>query len=257
MLGRMCIKYLEWRGLTVRPPQAQGAGIYDEDGLTTIRNHDFVDDPRFNKAVKQALSGAIETRYGHHGRWNFHVVLWAAAHATALKADIVQLGVFAGTEAAAIVDFLQPHVPRLFLIDTFTGVPAEQWTEEELRAGADSAQWAYKEAGDLYERVTNRFRRFPHVSVIRGKVPDILPLIPAENIGLLMLDMNAAAPERAAAEFFWERIVKGGLIVSDDYGHSHVGKGYYAQKVAFDNFARSKGVPVLSLPTGHGLIVKP
>jgi hypothetical protein len=72
-----------------------------------------------------------------------------------------------------------------------------------------------------------------------------------------MLDLNVAAPERAAVEFFWDKLVTGGIVLSDDYGHSREGHGYYAQKLALDDFARSRNVEVLSLPTGHGMILKP
>jgi hypothetical protein len=65
--------------------------------------------------------------------------------------------------------------------------------------------------------------------------------------------MNNTAPEIAAAEYFWDRVTKGGIIVLDDYGwrkHIH-------QKIAFDRFADEREVKVLSLPTGQGLIFKP
>jgi O-methyltransferase len=95
-------------------------------------------------------------------------------------------------------------------VDAFTGVPEELWTEDERKAGADSAQWAYKESGDLYDYVQNRFSPWPNVSVIRGRVSEILPSVPVNRIGLLMLDLNVAAPEKAAADFFWDRVVPRG-----------------------------------------------
>jgi hypothetical protein len=251
------IRYLESCGLSIVP--AKPSYFYDEADLATSRNHDFTTDQRFLEALQFSWSEQFAQKFGHHGRWNFHVSLWAASHAIALGADIVELGVFAGSEAAAIAKFAQFETKpqRMFLVDTFTGVPEEQWTKDELAAGANSAQWAYKEAGDIYEYVRNRFKAYPNVCVIQGRVPDVLAAIPVDRIGLLMLDMNAAAPERAAAEYFWDKIVPGGLILSDDYGHSREGVQYIAQKVAFDDFARSRGVPVLSIPTGHGLLIKP
>jgi hypothetical protein len=256
-LWPLLVRYLQARGLTLASKRPEY--FYDEADLVTSRNHDFVNDQHFREAMQFSWSDAFAKKFGHHGRWNFHVSLWAASHAIALDADIVQLGVFAGSEAAAIAKFtrFETKPQRMFLVDTFTGVPEEQWTKDELAAGANSAQWAYKEAGDIYQYTRERFKAYPNVSVIQGRVPDVLPSVPTERIGLLMLDMNAAAPERAAAEFFWERIVPGGLILSDDYGHSREGVQYIAQKVAFDDFARSRGVPVLSVPTGHGLVIKP
>jgi hypothetical protein len=257
LLNRACVQYLKRQNLAIVPTPPDY--LYDEENLATTRNHDFVDDPNFREALEFSWSGPVEKKFGHHGRWNFHVTLWAASHSIAMGADIVQLGVFSGSEAAAIAKFtkFQTKPLRMFLVDTFTGAPEEQWTKSELTAGADSAQWAYLEAGDLYTQVRKRFESFPNIIVIQGRVPNILPHIPVQRIGLLLLDMNAAAPEQAAADFFWERLVPGGLVLSDDYGHSRRGAGYYAQKLAFDEFAKSKNVPVLSVPTGHGLIVKP
>jgi hypothetical protein len=104
--------------------------------------------------------------------------------------------------------------------------------------------------------VRDRLARYPNIEVIQGIVPDTLPRIKTDRIGLLMLDLNCAAPEREATEFLWDRVVPGGLILSDDYGHGRAGEGFYAQKLAFDAFAKSKGIEVLTLPTGHGLIIK-
>jgi hypothetical protein len=62
--------------------------------------------------------------------------------------------------------------------------------------------------------------------------------------------MNCVAPEIAALEFFHPKMVKGGVIVLDDYGfpkHIH-------QKKAFDQFAVEKGISILALPTGQGII---
>ena len=47
--------------------------------------------------------------------------------------------------------------------------------------------------------------------------------------------------------------MSGAAVVLDDYGwEKHI-----VQKHAFDDFAGRMGVPILSLPTGQGLIIKP
>ncbi len=65
--------------------------------------------------------------------------------------------------------------------------------------------------------------------------------------------MNIAAPEVAAIEYFWDKLVTGAPIVLDDYGWSH----YHEQQLALDAFAARKGVAIASLPTGQGLLFKP
>jgi predicted O-methyltransferase YrrM len=72
-------------------------------------------------------------------------------------------------------------------------------------------------------------------------------------VAYLSLDMNIAAPERAALEHFWPKLVRGGVIVLDDYGWA----AYSEQKASMDEFAAAHGIQVCCLPTGQGLIVKP
>jgi hypothetical protein len=64
--------------------------------------------------------------------------------------------------------------------------------------------------------------------------------------------MNIAYPERKAIEHFWPKLSTGALVVLDDYAW----RGYEEQMQSMDEFARSVGVQILTLPTGQGLIVK-
>jgi hypothetical protein len=83
-------------------------------------------------------------------------------------------------------------------------------------------------------------------------VPATLAQAP-DRVAYLSLDMNMAFPEIAAAEHFWPRLSPGGVVLLDDYNWtSHVN-----QKRAFDAFAAERGLRVLGLPTGQGLLVKP
>jgi len=43
------------------------------------------------------------------------------------------------------------------------------------------------------------------------------------------------------------------VVLLDDYAYY----GYFSQKLAMDQFAQEKGIKILSLPTGQGLVLKP
>ena len=45
----------------------------------------------------------------------------------------------------------------------------------------------------------------------------------------------------------------GGIILLDDYGW----RDHEAQKSGWDEFARDRGVQILTMPTGQGLLIKP
>jgi hypothetical protein len=72
-------------------------------------------------------------------------------------------------------------------------------------------------------------------------------------VAYVMIDMNAVVPEIAAAEYFWPKMVSGAIMCLDDYNWVH----HIHQKIAFDKFAEERGVKILNLPTGQGILMKP
>jgi hypothetical protein len=84
-------------------------------------------------------------------------------------------------------------------------------------------------------------------------VPDTLATVNIQQVAYLSIDMNIAKPEREALEYFWPKLVPGGVVVLDDYGWIN----YAEQKATIDEFARIKGLNICTLPTGQGIIVKP
>ncbi len=220
---------------------------YKQDGLYTLHSCEFMKDKLFREAYdlgKKTNSWVIANNH-----WRVHVVLWAASIAKNLEGDFVECGVNRGGLSRSIIhyiDFAKTN-KKFYLLDTFCGLPEKYILPEEKEIGRKPGGFE-----ECYESVKQTFREFPNVKIIRGAVPDTLPLVKTEKIAYLSLDMNSAIPEIAAAEYFWDKLVHGGLIVMDDYNYS----GYLPQKKAFDEFARKKKVMILQLPTGQGIIIK-
>lgn len=84
-------------------------------------------------------------------------------------------------------------------------------------------------------------------------MPATLSTADIGDVAYLSIDMNNATPEIAAANYFWDRLRPGAPILLDDYGFVR----YEVQKQAFDEWAAQRGVQILALPTGQGLIIKP
>ena len=103
------------------------------------------------------------------------------------------------------------------------------------------------------EAVRENFSEWSNVTIIQGAVPEILPEVSAQKIAYLHLDMNCSYPEVMAAEYFWPRLVDGAFILADDYGRP----GLSPNKPAYDELAEKMNVPICSLPTGQGLMIKP
>ncbi len=228
---------------------------YSSDGLFTPHQPRFLDSERFQNAYRRGIKASQGFDPGF--QWRVHIALWAASRAMEAQGDFIECGVNAGFISSAILQYLDwESTGKTFcLVDTFAGPPLTQYSEQEIQQGRDhvarqaAASGAY--VTDI-ERVRSNFRQWPHATVVQGEVPAILPQLPVEEIAFAHLDMNSAAPECAALEFFWPLLSPRGLILLDDYAFFRCNP----QGDALDDVARRLGIEILSLPTGQGLILK-
>lgn len=222
---------------------------YNQDGLVTQHSADFMDDPLFAESYE--LGEATNSWNGWPTHWRSHVACWAAHKVISLEGDFVECGVNKGAIARMLINYVQfdNYIDKTFyLLDTYEGIDTSQLSDKELEYNRHKTKYL-----DTYDEVLNTFKEFDNVKIIKGLVPVSLSQVKSKKVAFLSLDMNVAEPEIAAAEFFWEKMVSGGVILLDDYGW----KGHSTQKYAFDNFSKEKGVPLLCMPTGQGVIIKP
>jgi hypothetical protein len=223
-------------------------GAYLQDGLFTVHNSDFRKDEKFGEAYR--LGKATGSWGRQDVEWRAYVCCWAAWSVRDKEGDFVECGVNRGGLSRAVIHYVdfERLNKQFWLLDTYEGLVDRLISEDERRRGILPGGYE-----PCYENVVETFRRFRGVQIVRGVVPDTLSQVTATAICYLSLDMNNTAPEIAAAEHFWDRLVPGGIIVLDDYGW----RKQINQKIAFDRFAEARKVNVLSLPTGQGLLIKP
>lgn len=237
----------KWMKQQVLDQQPAPQWTYAEDGLCTMHLADFLNDPSFQKAYGAAKA----TGAWPEGdlRWRVYTALWAARQAWKLEGDFVECGVYRGGLATAIFTDLpwKQHPSRSFyLLDTFHGFPADQ-----RHLAADVHRDDYTE--DIWPQVQVHFKQFPSAKLVRGPIPQTLSQVASASITYLSIDMNCAEPEVAALEYFWPRLVIGGIVLLDDYAFA---EPYRRQKEAIDRWALPQSLNILSLPTGQGLLIK-
>ena len=213
---------------------------YSEDGMTTCHVAEFLGDPRFISAYR--CGEATGSWHGMKLRWRVYTCCWAAQHALSLQGDFVECGVNRGGISRAVIEYIYfgSLARRFFLLDTFCGDP-------------DVAAVNKSDYVECYDDVQPTFSPFKNVFLIKGRIPDTLRRVNAEQVGYLSIDLNNAQPEIAALRYFWPKLVPGAVVVLDDYAYS---REYAVQKKAIDDLGRELGFWVLTLPTGQGLIIK-
>ena len=228
--------------------------VFDFDGLRTdprvIHNHDFMREPAYVRAFE---AGESALGHDHKMYWRLHVALWCAARAARLAGDFVECGVWRGFLSTAIMNYLPwPTMSkRFYLFDTFDGLDERYLTSAES-ANRDKLNHLRPYYRDNWSFVERHFADYRGTVLVKGSVPDTLSIHAIERVCFLSLDMNCAIPELRAIEHFWDRLVPSAPVLLDDYGFV----SYEEQKRSMDEFAASRGVAILALPTGQGLLLK-
>ena len=185
-------------------------------------------------------------------RWRAHVAVWAAKQALSLEGDFVECGVFGGLLSLTICEYFKFREagPTFWLFDTFTGLPVEQLPESEKQAAIKQNRFY---TSDCFELARKNFAPYPNIRIIRGALPGTLSEPKQlKKIAYLSMDLNNASAERSTIHALWDKIVPGAVIVLDDYGFA----SHTTQYEMWNDFAKSKGRMVLTLPTGQGLLIK-
>lgn len=216
------------------------------------KNLDAIFDGRFEDARMKAARLASKTdRPLNKMRWRAHVAVWAAEQALATEGDFVECGVEMGFLSHTICAYhTQALQDRTFyLFDTFQGIPPSQTDAKEAeRTQAINKRQNYQ---DTLVTVSERFSEYPFVKLVPGRLPDTLKDVALGKISYLSIDLNVAATEMAVIDALWPKLSPGAVVLLDDYAWAE----HRAQKAAWDGFAASRGRPILSLPTGQGLLI--
>ena len=232
-----------------------GVKAYVEDALMTTQNHEFIDDPAFNRAYARGMQASGSDFFF---RWRVHVALWAAATASKLNGDFVECGVNKGFVSSAIMNYLNWDSlgKKFYLLDTFQGLDERYVSEQEKAAGYLERNKNSLASGHYVsgvDQVKKNFSEWKNAIIVQGTIPDSLKAVDSLAIAYIHMDLNCSPPEVAALELLWDRLVPGAFVLHDDYAQV----AHKISKDGMDQFAAKKGLQFVSLPTGQGLLIKP
>jgi len=227
---------------------------YIGDGLAANHIFDFLKDKKFLDSYNEGKkTGALDV-HGGDIHYRAYFAVYFANLCKSLDGDFLECGVGKGLLAKTIVTYLNFNLvdKDFYLVDTFEGIPISQaMTEEEEK----SMEWLnlHSFKGDYFQEIQKTFANYKRVKLIKGQVPEILKNIKTEKISFISMDMNNAFAEMKCIEYFWSKITKHGVVLLDDYAYS---VQFKEQKKSWDEFAKGKGIEILTLPTGQGLLIK-
>jgi len=163
-----------------------------------------------------------------------------------LEGDVWECGVYKGGTAAMLAKVItESGLPKkLFLFDTFTGMPATD-KDRDLHQEGDFS--------DTSAEKVEAFINAPDVAILRkGFIPETFSGLESRRIAFAHIDVDIYRSVVDSLEFIWPRLSPGGFIVFDDYGFPSCPG---ALQAVDEFFAKTPAHP-LCLPTGQALVFK-
>ena len=222
---------------------------YEGDGLATVAYSPFQHDPGWSAAYEEMASEWYPDRPGLDIRWRMWILTSVAGQTRRLPGDVAEFGVYRAGCARMILSTVgtAPDA-RYHLFDTFSGIPDSELTEGE-RAQGYVGKLSNTSVDYVRERLAPwRDRLIFHV----GDVFETIPKADTGDLSLVHMDLNASAPTRIALEYAYERLVPGGIIVFDDYGHGEVND----QRAVVEEFCGPLPENLIALPSRQALLIK-
>jgi O-methyltransferase len=150
-----------------------------------------------------------------------------------ISGDFVECGCFKGGAAALVSYNLSPE-KKVWLYDSFEGMPK---TSE--KDGTEAPQWVGECVASVAD-VEEVFRRVgidgARLTIRKGWFQDTFNSPSASSISFLHVDADWYNSVALSLETFYDRVVEGGLIVLDDFGH------WEGCREAFYDFCQLRGI---------------
>lgn len=170
-----------------------------------------------------------------------------ARYASYLPGDFAECGVYKGGTALLLARVLK-HVTdkRLYLFDSFEGLPQIDPNRDPWFCAGEFAP----ESVEAVEKVLSDFRSI--VDIRRGWIPKTFSGLENSRFAFVHLDVDLYQSNWDCCNYFYPRLVPGGVLVFDEYGFA-AARG---EKDAVDQFFSDKPERPISLPTAQAVIIK-
>lgn len=218
------------------PFEFLGAELVSRMQLMSLSGHK---DPEVIKLIKKMR----RERRGPLANEIFLIYQIAKAQ-TKREGDFAEVGVYQGGSARVICEAKGDRKLRLF--DTFCGLPED--SSKEDGGVLKKHTWSCSR-----ENVEKFLSKFPNIDYYEGIFPkSVEGIAEVENAkyAFAHFDVDLYEGTLGCLQFFYPRMVPGGILMSHDY--SILG----GVKRAFDEFFADKPEGVIELPTTQCMVVK-
>ena len=172
---------------------------------------------------------------------------------SSLDGDVVECGCWRGLSAYQIASRLKDSASKktFYIFDSFEGL--SKFDDKDIPLGGlDDEETRRKEFACGEDIVKDNLKEFNFIEYKKGWIPERFHEVESNRFSFVHIDVDMYQPIYDAFEFFYERMVVGGVIVFDDYGFTY----FPGAKQAVDEFLQDKDDFFLALPSGQAYMIK-
>lgn len=181
-------------------------------------------------------------------------------YAVDLEGEVAECGAFQGLSSFVFCNYIR--LAQLdfdgrgyHIFDSFEGL-SEPSTQDLSGQQAGVIDEQFQKAGAFQgslETVKSTLQGFPHIEYHRGWIPESFQGVPERRYKFVHLDLDLYVPIKGSVEYFYPRMVTGGVIVIDEYGFPR----WPGARKAVDEFCEANNlITPVSLTTGNGVLIK-
>jgi len=239
-------KFSGWGMTSIHEPP----WLNDDEGEKFLEINNYIKNNfAFNKKIQGTTKDIMDDLL-----WRHWIVSYAVKHATKFAKtenyNLVECGVEWGYTAFFALKTVTNNDKKIKSFSMHLYDAWQDMREEEL---LESEYWhvnLYKNL-DIESTKKNLIEFKENLIFHQGYIPDSLikKPDPPDTIFYLHIDLNSAKPTEYALEFFYPRLVIGGVILFDDYGWD----AYEDTKNTIENFFKDKPGLLMKIPTGQAI----
>jgi O-methyltransferase len=170
-----------------------------------------------------------------------------------IEGDVVECGVWRGGSSMIMAKKLLDSKNtnrQLYMYDTYDGM--SEPTEEDKQHDGQVAQqmldvsdkvddqiWCFSALDEVKKNMKKTGFDISNIHFVQGKVEDTIPNVIPKKIAILRLDTDWYESTKHEMEHLFPLLVKGGVLIIDDYGH------WQGARKAIDEYLETHNIQIL------------
>lgn len=225
---------------------------------------DWINDKAFNETYSKALKVTKQDENLLH-KARSYVLLQYLKQTLKLsndykKINVVECGVYKGLSSYLMLNSIKEcgydNRLRYHIFDSFEGLSKRENKDinnEFLPGKSLSNMLLHNEERILVcplQQVKDNLKKFKSVNFYKGWVPEKFGEVENLQFSFVHIDLDLYQPIIDSLRFFYPRMIKGGIIILDDYGFLD----WPGAKKATEEFMQEVSSNLIRLPTGQAII---